>query len=100
MTNQPVRPFLTEHKGLAAAVLENDVLRVILLPKRGGKTVSILYKPMGFELLSQPKEGYPPLAPGMDFSQGDASGFDDAFPSIDQEILMVDGKAVAYPDHG
>jgi galactose mutarotase-like enzyme len=36
----------------------------------------------------------------MDFSLGDASGFDDAFPSIDPEIVSIGGKQAAYPDHG
>ena len=100
MTRQSVQSFSTEHKGLKAAVLENDIVKVIVLPMRGGKTASILYKPKGFELLAQPKGEYPPLIHGMDFSKGDASGFDDAFPSIDRETVMVDGKKVIYPDHG
>ena len=100
MTKQPVQLFFAEHKGLQAAVLENELLKVIILPERGGKTASILHKPKRFELLAQPSGEYSPLLPNMDFSKGDASGFDDAFPSIDGETVMVDGKAVAYPDHG
>lgn len=100
MTNKPAQPSFAEYKGQRAAVLENEVLKVILLPGRGGKTASILHKPKAFELLAQPKGMYPPLVPGMDFSGGDASGFDDAFPCIDGETVMVDGAAVVYPDHG
>ncbi len=100
MTKQFVQRFFSEHKSTVASVLENDILKVIVLPKRGGKTASILYKPKGFELLSQPKGEYTLLVPGMDFSKGDASGFDDAFPSIDRETVMVDRKAINYPDHG
>ncbi len=100
MTKQPVQRFFAEYKGLRAAVLENDILKVVVLPGRGGKTASILHKPKGFELLAQPKGEYPPISSGMDFSKGDASGFDDAFPSIDGGTVMVDGKAILYPDHG
>jgi hypothetical protein len=100
MTKQPVQLFYAEYKGQQAVVLESDILKVIVLPRRGGKTASILHKPKGFELLAQPSGEYPPLVPGMDFSKGDACGFDDAFPSIDGEKVMVDGKAIIYPDHG
>ncbi len=100
MSGKDVKVFLGEYRRLSAVILENDVLRTVILPERGGKTVSIVHKPRSFELLAQPKGEYPPLAPGMDFSLGDASGFDDAFPSIDPETVQVGGNPVAYPDHG
>ncbi len=100
MSIRDTKAFFAGHRGQKAVILENGTLKAVILPERGGKTASILYKPKSFELLAQPKEEYPPLAPGMDFSLGDASGFDDAFPSIDPEAVNVGGKQVAYPDHG
>jgi galactose mutarotase-like enzyme len=100
MSGMDTIAFYADYRGQRASVLENDMLKAVILPERGGKTASIVYKPRNFELLAQPKGEYPPLAPGMNFSLGDASGFDDAFPSIDPETVNVGGKQVAYSDHG
>lgn len=100
MSAGDTKAFFSGYRSQQAAVLENDTLRAVILPGHGGKTASIVYKHKGFELLAQPKGEYPVLLPGMDFSQGDASGFDDAFPSIDPETVNAGGKQTAYPDHG
>lgn len=76
--------------------LENDLLTVTVLPERGGKLASIRHRPTGFELLAQPPCGYPPLEPGMPFHLGDASGFDDVFPSMGPET----SDGIELPDHG
>ncbi len=85
-----------------AVVLENDILRVTVLPGRGGKTASIYHKALDFELLYQspPERNYPPLIPGMPFAHGDASGFDDCFPNIVPELTTIDDQQIHYPDHG
>ena len=90
------------YRDQAAVLLENDVLQVAVLPKRGGKTASIFHKALGFELLFQSPQdrGYPPLEPGIDFALGDSSGFDDCFPSIVPEKVQVGGRTLNYPDHG
>ena len=77
-------------------VLENDLLSVEILPERGGKLASIRHRAAGFELLAQPPHGYPPLQPGMPFHLGDASGFDDVFPSMGPES----SEGIDLPDHG
>lgn len=64
-------------------VLESDELRLVVMPERGGKLASLIAKRGGGELLFQPPKGvYPPLTQGMRFADGDASGFDDVFPSM------------------
>jgi len=84
-------------RGRSPIELKNDWLRCTVVPQRGGKLTSVLYKPSGFELLAQPRDGcYPPLSPGMPFDRGDASGWDDVFPSMGPETV---GDAF-YPDHG
>lgn len=81
--------------------LENATHRAQLYPNRGGKTGSFVHKGTGFELLAQPKDGvYPELWPDMPFSEGDASGFDDVFPSMGGETISWDGREWRVPDHG
>lgn len=84
-----------------AYFLENDTLRVVVLPELGGKIASIYYKKQAFELLFQnPKDGFASATLGDCFAEHEACGFDDTFPSIDKEVVMVAGKEVTYPDHG
>ena len=78
--------------------LDSEALSVTILPERGGKLASIRHAATGSELLAQPPHGYPPLRPGMPFEQGDASGFDDVFPSMGEDAL--EGRWREVPDHG
>ena len=81
--------------------LENETHRARIYLNRGAKTGSFMLKSTGFELLAQPKDArYPPLRPGMPFSEGDASGFDDVFPSMGEEIVILDGQERSMPDQG
>ncbi len=82
-------------------ILSSDSLSVLVFPERGGKLASIREKSGGSELLYQSRGDYPPLSPGMPFSEGDASGFDDVFPSMGEECCFSDaGKNLNLPDHG
>lgn len=88
-------------KNLKAFELENDSLRVVVIPELGGKTVSIFHKEKGFELLFQNKKDvYRIPKSDSNFAEYDASGFDDAFPNIDSEKFVYAGKTIKYPDHG
>ncbi|HJC23755.1 MAG TPA: DUF5107 domain-containing protein [Candidatus Eisenbergiella merdavium] len=82
-------------------VLENEKLSAEILPQLGGKLSSVYWKPQGFELAAPNTRGIYRL-PGedADFSEFDASGLDDAFPSIDGASVRREGKTVNYPDHG
>ena len=81
--------------------LENEYLSLRVLPARGGKLSSFVDRATGFELLFQPPKGYPPLAPDMDFSKGDASGLDDVFPSMGEVYAGPLTDTVYFlPDHG
>jgi len=81
--------------------LENEVIRVVILPSMGGKVASMYRKDKNFELMFQNKKDIY-IKPKMydAFSSYDVSGFDDAFPSIDTSIENIGGKEVLYPDHG
>ncbi|HEY5583075.1 MAG TPA: DUF5107 domain-containing protein [Ruminiclostridium sp.] len=93
--------FKTEFKGEEAIKLENEQLRVIILPKLGGKVASLYSKVKDFELVFQNKEDkYKEVKVYSDFGSFDASGFDDAFPSINASMVKVDNLDVKYPNHG
>ena len=86
-------------RGQRALTLTEDAMTLRLLPEHGGKAASLQWR--GVELLAQPRgEAYPPLRPDMPFHEGDASGFDDVFPSMGVEELLWQGKRVTLPDHG
>ena len=81
--------------------LENEFISVIILPEIGGKIASIYRKDKDFELLYQNKEDIyrkPKLYDA--FEKFDASGFDDAFPTIDICNVKYGRKEILYPDHG
>ncbi len=81
-------------------ILENDHLRVAVLPSLGGKIASIQTKPDGEELLQQALQPYTQRTPYMSFDASDASGWDECLPSIAAcEIETASGK-VSIPDHG
>jgi len=82
-------------------ILQNSSLQIKILPSHGGKAVSVFDKKRDFEFLFQnPKSSFRDASVGDSFSDYEACGFDDAFPGIDPETVVVDGKKVHYPDHG
>ena len=88
-------------KKIESIDIENDKIKVTILPELGGKFASIYSKETNFELLFQNKdEEYRIPELGDDFAAYDASGFDDAFPNIDPERKVVEGRKIHYPDHG
>ncbi len=89
------------YQGAEALVIENDCLRAVVLPGHGGKVASLWYRPARFELLFQnPHETFQRARCGDDFSQFEACGFDEAFPTVDACTVRVGGRQVDYPDHG
>lgn len=74
----------TTFKGEKAILLSSDLYELTLLPERGAKIASIIYKPQQLEILSQISEPYynPSADPSVGFTSQDSSGFDDMFPSI------------------
>lgn len=92
----------TVYFGIEAVLLENELLRVIVVPSRGGKIASIVYKEMGLELLWQNKDfGKSELEYGQQYEEGDFSGFDEMFPAITAGKHPDEPwKGVSIPDHG
>lgn len=91
-------------QGQKAVILENPHMTVTVLPDLGGKIASVLLKRPGtpdFELAAQPERiPYRTPEPDTGFAQCDASGIDDAFPTIDPGILPDGGCRFHYTDHG
>ncbi|TXT50187.1 MAG: hypothetical protein FD137_442 [Spirochaetes bacterium] len=82
--------------------MENDALRLVVLPRRGAKAASIYVKKPARELLWQyPGDTYPPLVPGSAFKPEDSTGFDDMFPTVNAEPYpFAPWAGQPLPDHG
>ena len=83
-------------------MLESDALRLVILPDNGGKIASLVDNASGFEFLTQrPGEFYRLQPYAGDYLQGECSGFDDMFPTIDAyHHEKHPWKGVELPDHG
>jgi galactose mutarotase-like enzyme len=91
-----------QYKDEEAVVLQNDVLSVAVLPRWGAKIASIFYIPLNRELLWQnPGKQYRKTAYGDPYEAGEASGFDEMFPTISRCYYEADPWAgIEMPDHG
>ena len=90
-----------EFKESKAIQLENENVKAIVLPEMGGKIASLFSKEKEFELIFQNKEAvYAKASLNDNFGSFDASGFDDAFPSINGGMVKIGDKEIQYPDHG
>lgn len=88
-------------KNLEGLQMENAFLRVVILPRLGGKLASVCYKDKSFELAAQSgASDYALPEIDADFSQYDASGIDDAFPNIVKAKVRRQNRELCYPDHG
>ena len=85
------------YKDIPGVCLEDQALRVTVLPEQGGKIASVYCKRSGRELLVQaPGTAYKKLDGNMPYIEGECSGFDDMFPTVDPCRMMER----EYPDHG
>jgi hypothetical protein len=83
--------------GLRSLVLENSLLRVVVLPDAGARIWQIRYKPLAVDLLWNNPHVQParqPLYAGYDDTW--SGGWDDLFPN-DEAVTLLD---LALPDHG
>ena len=89
-------------KGEQAVILENKSLRICILPGRGAKIASLLYKPTGKELLWQIEGDYTrkPVY-GDTFTSEDSSGYDDMVMTIlPGNHTSFPWENTKLPDHG
>lgn len=82
-------------------ILDNEVLRICICPKLGGKITSFYLKEKDFELAAQrSKEQYDAVQKNKDSFSPYAYGMDDAFPNIISEKVEWNQRQFLYPDHG
>lgn len=85
------------YRGFRALVLENRLLRVVVLPELGGKIWSIVYKPRDREMLWHHPRVAPRPAPfGARYDDWFCGGWDELFPN--DAPVTINGEP--YPDHG
>jgi galactose mutarotase-like enzyme len=90
-------------RGMVGVEKENVLIvagecSLTLLPEFGGKIASIRVK--GKELLQQPLTPIAPRTRTMAFDAGDASGWDECFPSVAGCRVRAGAGVSEIPDHG
>lgn len=84
-------------------VLENEKLRVALLPELGGKMTVLENKLTGTQFLKeyvkQEGELKPPKV-GFSFEPPYAYGFDECFPTVAPSNYLFNERVIHWPDHG
>jgi hypothetical protein len=85
------------YHGLRVITLENDLLRVQILPEAGAKIWQITYLPLGTDLLwNNPRIAPARHAVHARYDDVWSGGWDELFPN-DEETVIGDER---YPDHG
>ena len=92
------------HDLFDALVLDNDVLRLTIVPELGGKIVSLVRLETGYEYFLQPPEPertYPSRSYRARFEDYETSGFDECAPTV-AECLYPEEPFLGtpMPDHG
>jgi hypothetical protein len=89
---------------LNAFVLDNDVLRLTIVPELGGKIVSLIRLESGYECLLQPpdpRRAYWTRSYGGNFEDYETSGFDECAPTVARCLYPEEPfLARQLPDHG
>jgi galactose mutarotase-like enzyme len=85
------------YRGLRSIVMENQSLRVSILPEAGAKIWQITYKPLGADLLwNNPRIPPARLPSNSRYDDVWSGGWDELFPN--DEVSVIEGES--YPDHG
>lgn len=85
------------YRGLGTVVLENRLLRLVILPAAGAKIWQITYKPLDADLLwNNPRIAPSRLPSNSRYDDVWSGGWDELFPN--DETSVVEGEG--YPDHG
>jgi len=96
MSNLTCASELTLH-GLRVVALENDLLRVVVMPEAGAKIWQVSYKPLQADLLWN-NPSVPPSRQPLHASYDDtwSGGWDELFPNDESGTL----RGLSLPDHG
>ncbi|MFD0693573.1 DUF5107 domain-containing protein [Paenibacillus sp. GCM10027628] len=101
-SHEEVQVYPAIYKERQSFVIENDRVRVEIVPDIGGKIVSLVYKPSGKEwLLDSGSRPFVQPFYGSAFTDWDMSGWDECFPTINAcTVRANEHVAVQLPDHG
>jgi len=94
---------LVDVAGFKGVVLENDFIRITVLPEIGGKMIELRNKLTSTQFLLEPqneKGNYTVPEYGDSYSRFDTSGFDECFPSIASTKVKIEDDEISIPDHG
>jgi galactose mutarotase-like enzyme len=86
----------TTWHGFPAIMLENELIRTIIVPNLGAKIVSLFDKTCQHEWLAGPMRSLKQTSYGADFVSQDMSGWDEMMPTI----VSCDWDGAQLPDHG
>ncbi|SDN93476.1 Galactose mutarotase [Paenibacillus sp. yr247] len=102
LSHEVVKVYPAIYKERKSIVIENDRLRVEIVPDIGGKIVSLYYKPSGKEwLLDSGSRPFVQPIYGSIFTDWDMSGWDECFPTINPcTVHAKENNPVQLPDHG
>jgi hypothetical protein len=94
--------FESTYKDQKAISMESKEVAAQFLPSVGSKMASLIYRPLGLELLVQrPGKQYLLQPYDGNYVQGECSGFDEMFPSIDECYYEAfPWKGTKISDHG
>lgn len=88
----------TTWKGARAFALENEALRVAVLPEHGARIASLVHRRTGREILWWPDDldTLPPPTYAMPYADHPAVGIDECVPTIWADTF----RGLSLPDHG
>lgn len=90
--------------GYVAWRLQNERIRLDVVPEAGGKIVSLFDRTAGVEWLVQPAQSNPfrSFPPGTEYNPNQCGGWDEMFPTILACPYPAPGpwQGIALPDHG
>lgn len=97
-----MRIYKSKFKDVECIVLENDFLRVKILPSHGAKIASIYYKQSDYEALVQnPHHKFKYSDYEQIFTMGEMAGADDMLPTVTEcQYINDEYYNSSIPDHG
>lgn len=93
----------TPDRAKSVVELENEKLKVKLMPYLGGKMTELILKESGTQFLKPSDlslEDIPKPEFGDPFLQPHAFGFDECFPNVSPSAIPLNGSFIDLPDHG
>ena len=94
--------YKSKYKNMNSIIMESSYLIITIISQSGSKIQSIYNKVLDKEYLFQSTEKEFKIgAYGISFEKSDLSGFDEAFPTIEECFYPLEPwKGIKVPDHG